>query len=136
MSRNARGHSYGHAIQLIGADHYRLSWVVDRYYPDSRLRHPTRTTRDTDTEGAQRFAKKWGVALPKPAMEAIDSCECHRCIEEKKLGSEVDGMFIPLSSTKMILCPKCGNKRCPHASDHNLECTGSNEPGQAGSLYS
>lgn len=31
-----------------------------------------------------------------------------------------------------VLCPLCGNKRCPHASDHELECTKSNEPGQPG----
>jgi len=37
--------------------------------------------------------------------------------------------------TKMILCPECGNKRCPKASDHRLSCTGSNEPGQPGSVY-
>lgn len=35
----------------------------------------------------------------------------------------------------MILCPECGNKRCPKASDHELSCTGSNEPGQSGSVY-
>jgi len=35
----------------------------------------------------------------------------------------------------MILCPTCGNKRCPKAGDHNLACTGSNEPGQPGSAY-
>lgn len=36
---------------------------------------------------------------------------------------------------RMILCSKCGNKRCPHATDHRNACTGSNEPGQAGSAY-
>jgi hypothetical protein len=35
----------------------------------------------------------------------------------------------------MRLCPTCGNKRCPHASDHDLACTNSNEPGQPGSIY-
>jgi hypothetical protein len=35
----------------------------------------------------------------------------------------------------MLICPKCGNKRCPHASDHRLACTSSNEPGQVGSVY-
>lgn len=35
----------------------------------------------------------------------------------------------------MILCPTCGNKRCPKATNHTLECTGSNEPGQPGSAY-
>jgi hypothetical protein len=31
-----------------------------------------------------------------------------------------------------VLCGKCGNKRCPHAADHRLECTRSNAPGQPG----
>jgi hypothetical protein len=34
-----------------------------------------------------------------------------------------------------IVCQVCGNKRCPKATDHELACTGSNEPGQAGSFY-
>jgi hypothetical protein len=59
------------------------------------------------------------------------ACECHRCIKENNLR---DGAF-PLSSTKMVLCHECGNKRCPKASDHRLACTGSNESGQAGSIY-
>jgi hypothetical protein len=42
---------------------------------------------------------------------------------------------MPVEMTHMILCPKCGNKRCPHATDHRHECTGSNESGQAGSYY-
>ncbi|WP_417659979.1 dATP/dGTP diphosphohydrolase domain-containing protein [Pseudidiomarina sp.] len=60
-----------------------------------------------------------------------EQCECHRCIEEKglKVGP------LPLSSVKMILCPTCGNKRCPKANDHRNECSGSNEPGQPGSAY-
>lgn len=41
----------------------------------------------------------------------------------------------PLDMTFMIVCPKCGNKRCPKATDHRNECTGSNEPGQKGSRY-
>lgn len=40
-----------------------------------------------------------------------------------------------LGSMRMVLCKVCGNKRCPHATDESLECTGSNEPGQAGSRY-
>lgn len=36
---------------------------------------------------------------------------------------------------RMFLCTHCGNKRCPHATDHHLDCTGSNEPGQKGSRY-
>ena len=34
-----------------------------------------------------------------------------------------------------IVCAKCGNKRCPKATDCELDCTGSNDPGQPGSIY-
>lgn len=65
-------------------------------------------------------------------------CECHACIKEFNTTSGSSGILgnLPLSATKMILCPKCGNKRCPRASNHRLECTGSNAPGQPGSVYS
>ena len=35
----------------------------------------------------------------------------------------------------MMLCQTCGNKRCPKATDCRLACTGSNDPGQVGSVY-
>lgn len=63
------------------------------------------------------------------------NCECHRCIREKKLGDDSPFGFMPLSASRMILCPACGNKRCPKASDHDLACTDSNESGQSGSIY-
>lgn len=73
------------------------------------------------------------VSTPKP--EGVD-CICHRCINENNITVDMgNGFIIPWSGAYMILCPKCGNKRCPHASDHRLDCTGSNEPGQAGSVY-
>ena len=34
-----------------------------------------------------------------------------------------------------IACESCGNKRCPHATYHEHDCTRSNEPGQRGSGY-
>lgn len=68
-------------------------------------------------------------------MNLSPQCECHRCIEEYKQGIKGAFGWMPLSSMKMILCPVCGCKRCPHASDHRLACTGSNESGQPGSIY-
>jgi hypothetical protein len=47
---------------------------------------------------------------------------------------DVDGDDVD-HQTRMIVCPRCGNKRCPHASDHRNACTNSNEPGQPGSVY-
>lgn len=51
-------------------------------------------------------------------------CHCHRCNDARRE-----------QYPYMVLCPTCGNKRCPRASDHRLDCTGSNAPGQAGSIY-
>jgi hypothetical protein len=41
----------------------------------------------------------------------------------------------PLQIMIMIVRTICGNKRCPKASDHDLPCSGSNKPGQTGSVY-
>ena len=38
-------------------------------------------------------------------------------------------------SRPFIVCPDCGNKRCPKATHHDHACTRSNEPGQANSVY-
>lgn len=59
------------------------------------------------------------------------NCGCIKCLRES--GANVSGL--PVELTKMVVCPTCGNKRCPKASDHRHECTGSNEPGQPGSIY-
>ena len=56
---------------------------------------------------------------------ADKSCGCYNCMKE-------DTKYI---MSTMIVCATCGNKRCPHATDHTLTCTGSNEPGQSGSRY-
>ncbi|MEG5564305.1 hypothetical protein UXQ08_12285 [Enterobacter ludwigii] len=42
---------------------------------------------------------------------------------------------VTISDMRFVVCPVCGNKRCPHANDHRHACTGSNEPGQEGSAY-
>jgi len=60
-----------------------------------------------------------------------DNCgNCHMCLKDK-----TDERGWPWLAQRMILCPDCGNKRCPRATDHRLTCTNSNEPGQPGSCY-
>jgi hypothetical protein len=62
------------------------------------------------------------------------SCWCYECVKYIDAFPDVfPGLKIP--NTNMILCPHCGNKRCPHATDHRLQCTNSNDPGQLGSTY-
>ena len=62
------------------------------------------------------------LASLRDALAAPQPCWCHKCNE----GRLVNG--IPFAATQMIVCPICGNKRCPHASDHALACTASNDP--------
>jgi len=47
----------------------------------------------------------------------------------------LDGDPMGWTKRRFIVCPDCGNKRCPKASAHWQACTGSNEPGQPGSFY-
>ncbi|MFO4143632.1 hypothetical protein [Enterobacter kobei] len=55
--------------------------------------------------------------------ETSTKCWCHTCRP------------VTNSDMRFVVCPECGNKRCPHANDHRNACTGSNEPGQEGSAY-
>lgn len=42
---------------------------------------------------------------------------------------------VVLNDMRFVVCPDCGNKRCPRANNHRNACAGSNEPGQEGSAY-
>jgi len=42
--------------------------------------------------------------------------------------------YTPIDFSPMIVCPVCGNKRCPKASDYRYKCTNSNDPGQTPEL--
>lgn len=53
----------------------------------------------------------------------VPDCSCRTCRP------------VTFSDSRFVVCPDCGNKRCPHANDHRNACTGSNEPGQEGSAY-
>ncbi|UKW21936.1 hypothetical protein [Enterobacter cloacae] len=56
-------------------------------------------------------------------LSVIPECSCHACRP------------VTFADSRFVVCPDCGNKRCPHANDHRNACTGSNEPGQEGSAY-
>jgi hypothetical protein len=68
-------------------------------------------------------------------------CGCQRCADYLEvLVSGLAGIAVEEHDWLefqggMIVCSECGNKRCPHATDHRQECTKSNAPGQLGSSY-
>lgn len=84
------------------------------------------------------YAEYNAIVLPLQSriaeLEAEVRQDCDNCW--KCLEGVVCDLGIPVTGSRMILCPICGNKRCPKASDHKLACTNSNESGQRGSVYS
>lgn len=63
MGRFSKSKSYGHSAVEFGAGVFQIGWTVDRYYKNSRLRHPIGFRVSTDKEGAERFAKRWGIKI-------------------------------------------------------------------------
>ncbi|WP_315125185.1 hypothetical protein [Comamonas antarctica] len=56
-------------------------------------------------------------------ISALGKCWCTTCRP------------ITLEDARFVVCPDCGNKRCPRAHNHELACTNSNAPGQTGSSW-
>jgi hypothetical protein len=69
---------------------------------------------------------------PKRTSEA--GCGCWVCIQKQAEKIEDYTQRLGFLS-RMIVCPECGNKRCPRATWHENACTGSNDPQQHGSRY-
>ncbi|MDM4408600.1 hypothetical protein [Klebsiella oxytoca] len=88
-----------------------------------------------------------------PAQSPIDhgyrpGCECSGCKATARICADLSANSpanpgcwcrtcrpVVINDMRFVVCPKCGNKRCPRANDHRNACTGSNEPGQEGSAY-
>lgn len=60
---------------------------------------------------------------PDSSTNSAEQCWCRTCRP------------VTMNDMRFVVCPDCGNKRCPHANDHRHACTGSNEPGHEGSAY-
>jgi hypothetical protein len=58
--------------------------------------------------------------------DMMDKCICETCMPFDIAKPE---------TLRFIVCAICGNKRCPHATDHRNACTNSNDPGQKGSSW-
>ncbi|WP_051264707.1 hypothetical protein [Nakamurella lactea] len=71
-------------------------------------------------------------ALKHVMQDYRPCCWCSRC-QDVEIQRELAAGRFP--ARFMIVCPDCGNKRCPRATFHEHTCTGSNDPGQEGSRY-
>jgi hypothetical protein len=71
--------------------------------------------------------------VEKPVVED-EGCGCWLCVNDRaELIEDVTQRLTYRS--RMIVCALCGNKRCPKATNHELDCTLSNDPGQPGSRF-
>ena len=103
--------------------------------PPAPVSVPAAMEMDDDFDSAFEHGKAVGWNAYRAAMlqsfgnseqlnsPVIPDCWCRTCRP------------ITLRDMRFVVCPECGNKRCPHANDHRNACTGSNEPGQEGSAY-
>ena len=71
------------------------------------------------------FVGWWKAAQDDPPQRQMHKCWCTTCRPISGFGEDM----------RFVVCPTCGNKRCPRAHNHTLACTGSNEPGQKGSSW-
>ncbi|WP_281161853.1 hypothetical protein [Klebsiella quasipneumoniae] len=117
---------------------------------------PRKATPETVIGGnspAQNYASPAQNSV-NPEQSPIDhgyrpECECSGCKATARICAELSANSsanpdcwcrtcrpVVLNDMRFVVCPDCGNKRCPRANDHRNACTGSNEPGQEGGAYS
>jgi hypothetical protein len=72
-----------------------------------------------------------GEEYDGPLPGSADWCGCWTCDQAWRRAQP----FVVQMAGGMIVCPLCGNKRCPRAAHHDNGCTRSNKPGQPGSGY-
>ena len=96
--------------------------------------------RDTATQGEKSTAERLDLAQTE-VQEFERPCGCKTCVaawavkRREEGASMMDTLRGPQIPGWRYACEICGNKRCPHHTDHRLACTGSNEPGQPGSSW-
>lgn len=69
-----------------------------------------------------------------PYMHDDGECGCWVCVTKRAEKIE-DFTQRLVYRSRFIVCPDCGNKRCPKATWHENACTGSNDAEQPGSRY-
>lgn len=112
-------------------------WLTKAPWPvDSTMQDQNKALEVLFGENLQ-VVNKCGKFIVYTAGEVCDcggcSVELQRVIDTTQGLAFSDTLNGPMN--RMILCPECGNKRCPRATFHDHQCTGSNDPGQQGSSY-
>ena len=105
------------AVELLATDIMkRIDKITDERHSVATLS----SLRVSIVEACRAVMLKAG---PVTAATVPEKCWCRTC---RPVG---------ITDMRFVVCPDCGNKRCPRANDHRNACSGSNEPGQVGSAY-
>lgn len=109
----------------LGKSHYQwnCSWNGERWWVESD--NGGRVTHWMELPAAPHFREISNSSTNnfRENAETSTKCWCRTCRP------------VTFADSRFVVCPDCGNKRCPRANDHRNACTGSNEPGQIGSAY-
>ena len=72
-------------------------------------------------------------------VEKTTKCGCLSCQRQRAEKFTSEDLMLAINGMGDLYfryaCEICGNKRCPHHTNHELACTNSNEPNQKGSVY-
>ena len=114
-----------------------VAWI--RYCSDGGFEGPIM---DNLIEDVRKKSGEWTPLFATREKAMTDELRDERDAEIARLREDIAPTCwcekcrpITLEDMRMVLCPECGNKRCPRATDHNNDCTNSNEPGQPGNSY-
>ncbi|MCE1412429.1 hypothetical protein LWU32_00075 [Enterobacter hormaechei] len=107
--------------------------------PDMREAYHQAQAEYEDVDGLWSPDHQWqAMHAAAPEFREIVNSSTNNCRENAEMSTKCwcrTCRPVTISDMRFVVCPECGNKRCPHANDHRNACTGSNEPGQEGSAY-
>lgn len=109
------GYYYGDPVNVFARG---ANWMRQHIIDSTLAAAPHDTPALNSVQSVVTVPGKW-----IPVSEQKPDCWCLTCRP------------VTLNDMRFVVCPDCGNKRCPRANDHRNACTGSNEPGQEGSAY-
>lgn len=120
--------NYQHLSELYHAQEKRLFKLAQRIKGPAFDKYAHSPSQAIDVLESAIFGEREDEDCRAAMLQAgnspvIPDCWCRTCRP------------VSASNALFIVCPDCGNKRCPHANDHRNVCTGSNDPGQQGSAY-
>lgn len=75
---------------------------------------------EVTTKSNEEVRRLWEATLGLDNV--LKTCWCFQCLDDPSMG------LLNPTMVRMIVCPQCGNKRCPRATSHDNACSGSNEP--------